>query len=109
VSDNVTTSIIVGSTCGILVILFLIQPLGTSKIATIFAPTVIVWLLFNMASGIYNLVVFDHSVLKAFSPYYAGQYFVRNGTDGWKTLGGLLLAFTGVEALFADLGAFSKR
>jgi KUP system potassium uptake protein len=34
---------------------------------------------------------------------------VRNGTEGWRSLGGLLLAFTGVEALFADLGAFSKR
>ena len=31
----------------------------------------------------------------------------RNKTDGWKSLGGILLAFTGVEALFADLGAFS--
>lgn len=56
-----------------------------------------------------NLVKFDHTVLKAFSPYFAGEYFVRNGTDGWKSLGGILLAFTGVEALFADLGAFSRR
>lgn len=56
-----------------------------------------------------NLVKFDHTVLKAFSPYFAGQFFVRNKTDGWKSLGGILLAFTGVEALFADLGAFSRR
>lgn len=34
---------------------------------------------------------------------------MRNKTDGWRSLGGILLAFTGVEALFADLGAFSKR
>lgn len=68
-----------------------------------------IWLLFNACSGIYNLAKFDHSVLKAFSPYFAGAYFVRNGTDGWRSLGGLLLAFTGVEALFADLGALSKR
>jgi KUP system potassium uptake protein len=56
-----------------------------------------------------NLVVFDHSVLKAFSPYFAGDYFVRNKTEGWRSLGGILLCFTGCEALFADLGAFSKR
>lgn len=56
-----------------------------------------------------NLVHFDHSVLKAFSPYFAGQYLVRNKTDGWRSLGGILLAFTGVEALFADLGAFTRR
>jgi K+ transporter len=42
-----------------------------------------------------NLVYFDHSVLKAFSPYFAGLWFVRNKTDGWKALGGILLAFTG--------------
>lgn len=56
-----------------------------------------------------NLAVHDYTVLKAFSPYFAGEYFVRNGTDGWKSLGGILLCFTGVEALFADLGAFSQR
>jgi KUP system potassium uptake protein len=48
-------------------------------------------------------------VLKAFNPAEAFIYLIRNKTDGWKSLGGLLLAFTGVEALFADLGAFSKR
>lgn len=56
-----------------------------------------------------NLVKHDASVLKAFSPYFAGDWFVRNKTQGWLDLGGILLAFTGVEALFADLGAFSKR
>ncbi|KAJ8613307.1 hypothetical protein MRB53_036994 [Persea americana] len=58
---------------------------------------------------IQNLALHDASVLKAFSPYFAGLYFVRNGTQGWLSLGGILLSFTGVEALFADLGAFSKR
>lgn len=56
-----------------------------------------------------NLAKWDHSVLKAFSPYFAGAYLVRTRTDGWKSLNGLLLAFTGVEALFADLGAFTRR
>jgi KUP system potassium uptake protein len=66
-------------------------------------------MLYSAICGIYNLVKYDHSVLKAFSPKFAGEYLVRNGEAGWRSLGGLLLAFTGVEALFADLGAFSKR
>lgn len=103
------TATIVGVSCTILVLLFLAQPFGTTKLAGAFAPIVIIWLLFNLCCGIYNLAMFDHTVLKAFSPYYAGQFFVRNKEQGWRTLGGLLLAFTGVEALFADLGAFSKR
>lgn len=100
---------IIGVSCAILVLLFAIQPFGTTKIASTFAPIVIIWLLFNMCCGIYNLATFDHSVLKAFSPYFAGSYLVRNKEEGWRALGGLLLAFTGVEALFVDLGAFSKR
>ena len=109
VKPDITTPTIIGVTCAILILLFLIQPLGTSKIATGFAPIVIIWLSLNAAFGIYNLVIHDHSVLKAFSPYFAGAYLVRNGTAGWKSLGGILLAFTGVEAMFADLGAFSMR
>jgi len=109
VRPDLGTSAIVGITCAILVVLFAVQPLGTARVGTAFAPVVVVWLLFNLCAGIYNLAVFDHSVLKAFSPYFAFAFLVRNGTDGWKSLGGLLLAFTGVEALFADLGAFGKR
>lgn len=108
VQPDISKATVVGTTCAILILLFLIQPLGTSKIGSIFAPVVIIWLIFNLAFGIYNLIHFDHTVLKAFSPYYAGEYFVRNKTDGWRSLGGILLAFTGVEALFADLGAFTR-
>jgi KUP system potassium uptake protein len=87
IKPDITSSTIIGISCAILVLLFLVQPLGTSKIATVFAPIVIVWLLFNFSFGIYNLAHHDHSVLKAFSPYFAGNYLVRNGTDGWKSLG----------------------
>ena len=91
VKPDIGSSTIVGVSCAIIVLLFLIQPLGTSKIASTFAPIVIIWLVFNAVFGIYNLVKFDHSVLKAFSPYFAGAYLVRNGTDGWRSLGGILL------------------
>lgn len=55
------------------------------------------------------MIKFDHSVLKGFSPAYAFEFLARRKTHGWRMLGGVLLAFTGVEALFADLGAFSRR
>ena len=109
VKDDISSSTVVGTSCGILIVLFLVQPLGTTKLATTFAPIVIIWLGFNGAFGIYNLVQFDWSILKAFSPYFAFQFFNEHKTHGWKMLGGILLAFTGVEALFADLGAFSLR
>ncbi|KAL1644164.1 hypothetical protein SLS58_004444 [Diplodia intermedia] len=109
VREDIGTDTIVGVSCAILVLLFMLQPLGISKLANCFAPVVVVWLLLNFCFGVYNLATYDASVLKAFSPYFAGKFFVRNKTDGWLSLGGILLAFTGVEALFADLGAFSQR
>ncbi len=102
VSPNITSSTIVGTSSGILILLFALQPLGLTKLASTFAPIIIVWLAFNASFGIYNLVNYDYSVLKAFSPYYAIHFFVRGKTESWKMLGGILLSFTGVEALFAD-------
>ncbi|KAK8162023.1 potassium transporter-domain-containing protein [Phyllosticta citrichinensis] len=109
VTPGISSSTIIGVSCAILVLLFLLQPLGISRLASCFAPIVVVWLLLNLCFGIYNLATFDWTVLKAFSPYFAGQFLVRNKTDGWISLGGILLCFTGVEALFADMGAFSKE
>ncbi|WEW58175.1 hypothetical protein PRK78_003643 [Emydomyces testavorans] len=54
-------------------------------------------------------VLFDHNVITAFSPRFAIDYMIRHKFNGWRSLGGVLLAFTGVEALFADLGAFSVK
>ncbi|KAI8635453.1 potassium transporter [Xylariaceae sp. FL1651] len=109
VSPNITSPTIVGTSSGILIVLFAVQPFGLTKLASCFAPIVILWLGFNASFGIYNLVKYDHSVLKAFSPYYAIQFFAQGKTKAWKMLGGILLSFTGVEALFADLGAFSMH
>ncbi|EJT68235.1 hypothetical protein GGTG_14185 [Gaeumannomyces tritici R3-111a-1] len=109
VDPTLSTPVIVGVSCAILAALFCLQPFGTSKLGTGFAPVVTVWLLFNLCSGLYNIVMYDYTVLRAFSPYFAFSYLMRNGNAGWQSLGGLVLAFTGVESLFADMGAFSKR
>ena len=53
VKEDISSSAIVGISCAILILLFLIQPFGTTKIASCFAPIVILWLLFNLAFGIY--------------------------------------------------------
>ncbi|EMC95812.1 hypothetical protein BAUCODRAFT_34580 [Baudoinia panamericana UAMH 10762] len=109
VVPNITNATVVGTTCGILVLLFVIQPFGVTKIGSVFAPIIILWLACLASFGIYNLVHHDWRVLKAFNPGEGFLYLIRHKTDGWRSLGGVLLAFTGVEALFADLGAFSMR
>ncbi|KAG9248287.1 potassium transporter [Calycina marina] len=81
----------------VLVLLFAVQPSYTTKLASTFAPIVVVWLLFNFSCGVYNLPKFNHTVLKAFSPYFAFSYLIRNKEERWRSfLCGLLLDFTGV-------------
>jgi len=92
VDPGISTATIVGTTCGILVVLFFIQPLGTTRIATTFAPIVIIWLGFNGGFGIYNLATYDWTVLKAFSPYFAIKFFVEKKTEAWKMLGANVVA-----------------
>ncbi|KXS96484.1 hypothetical protein AC578_6300 [Pseudocercospora eumusae] len=109
VVPDIGNGAVVGATCGILILLFVVQPFGTAKIGTVFAPIIMIWLGLLAAFGIYNLVNYDTGVFKAFNPGEAFDYLIRHGEEGWHSLGGVLLAFTGVEALFADLGAFSMR
>ena len=109
VQPSISKNTVIGVTDAILVVLFCIQPMGITKLSFAFSPIVIIWLGFNAAFGIYNLSKYDVGVFVAFNPGLAFKFMIRNKTDGWKMLGGILLAFTGVEALFADLGAFSRR
>lgn len=109
VSPEITKATIIGVTDAILVLLFAVQPFGIAKITIFFSPIILIWLGFNAAFGIYNLVNYDAGVFAAFDPGHAFDYLVRHKEHGWRSLGGVLLAFTGVEALFADLGAFSRR
>ncbi|XP_062187553.1 potassium transporter 22-like [Phragmites australis] len=108
-APNLNTDQIVWITVAILVVLFAVQRFGTDTVGYLFAPVILLWLLLIGGVGVYNLVKHDISVLRAFNPKYIVDYFRRNGKDGWVSLGGVLLCFTGTEALFADLGYFSIR
>lgn len=93
--------------CIVLVCLFTLQHWGTRRVAFLFAPVVVLWLLLLAALGIYNIAVWNPRVLRALSPYYVVRFFQRTGKDGWISLGGVLLSMTGTEAMYADLGHFT--
>ncbi|CAM0913804.1 unnamed protein product [Alopecurus aequalis] len=93
----------------ILFMLFSVQRFGTDKVGYTFAPIISVWFLLIAGIGMYNLVTHDIGVLRAFNPMYIVQYFIRNGKDGWVSLGGIVLCVTGTEGMFADLGHFNIR
>lgn len=103
---NVASSIVPIS-IAILVILFIGQTAGTARVGLAFAPVVTIWLLLIAVEGIVNLSRYP-SVFRAFSPSYAVLWFV-NGYASYDSLAGVLLAITGVEAFFANLGAFNKN
>ncbi|XP_043723806.1 potassium transporter 4 [Telopea speciosissima] len=93
--------------CILLVGLFALQHFGTHRVAFMFAPIVIIWLLSIFSIGLYNTIHWNPRILSAISPYYIIKFFRETGKDGWISLGGILLSITGTEAMFADLGHFT--
>ncbi|XP_058082734.1 potassium transporter 5-like [Magnolia sinica] len=108
-TSAMTQGRIVWVSVGILICLFLVQRFGTDKVGYSFAPIIIVWFLMISGIGIYNFAKYDPSVVKALNPKYIIDYFRRNKKDAWVSLGGAVLAITGTEAMFADLGHFTVR
>ncbi|BFG16465.1 hypothetical protein CerSpe_027390 [Prunus speciosa] len=103
-----TTAVVVVSII-ILVVLFNIQRFGTGKVGVMFSPILALWFFSLGSIGIYNLVKYDITVLKAFNPAYIYFFFKKNDKEAWLALGGCVLCITGAEAMFADLGHFSVR
>ncbi|CAI9265313.1 unnamed protein product [Lactuca saligna] len=98
--------------CVLLIGLFALQHTGTQRVAIVFAPIVIIWLLSIFGIGLYNIIHWNPKIIYALSPHYIITFFRHTGKDGWLALGGVLLSITGTEAMFADLGhftAFSMR
>ncbi|XP_022739225.1 potassium transporter 4-like isoform X7 [Durio zibethinus] len=93
--------------CVILVGLFALQHFGTHRVAFMFAPIVIIWLVSIFSIGLYNIIRWNPKIVCAVSPYYIIKFFRETGKDGWISLGGVLLSITGTEAMFADLGHFT--
>jgi KUP system potassium uptake protein len=92
----------------ILVALFVIQNHGTHRIGKLFGPVMLLWFLalggFGLASLIRNPVI-----LTAINPLYALEMFLNAPLVAFVSLGAVVLAVTGCEALYADMGHFGKR
>nr|XP_027082173.1 potassium transporter 5-like [Coffea arabica] len=108
-TDSMTEGKIVWISVAILVCLFAFQRFGTDKVGYTFAPIISIWFLSIGSIGIYNFFKHDPGVIKALNPKYIIDYFRRNKKNAWVSLGGVVLAITGTEALFADVGHFSVR
>lgn len=104
---KLTNSELVLLACVILVGLFALQHCGTHRVAFLFAPVVLIWLVSIFSIGLYNTIRWNPKVVYGFSPHYIIKFFRETGKEGWISLGGVLLSITGTEAMFADLGHFT--
>ncbi|OIT34134.1 PREDICTED: putative potassium transporter 12 [Nicotiana attenuata] len=89
--------------------LFSIQRFGSSKVGFTFAPALALWFFSLGSIGIYNLLKYDVTVIRAVNPAYIYLFFKKNSSKGWSALGGCVLCITGAEAMFADLGHFTVK
>ena len=91
----------------ILTLLFVIQRFGTGIVGTFFGPIMLLWFATIAATGV-NGIRRDPSILKALSPTYAARFIGSHGTIAFIALGSIVLAVTGAEALYADMGHFGR-
>ncbi|MFZ0153754.1 potassium transporter Kup [Pseudomonas sp.] len=92
----------------VLVALFLIQKHGTARIGTLFGPVMVLWFTVLGALGVYGIAQ-RPEVLLALNPAWAVQFFVVHPGIGVAILGAVVLALTGAEALYADMGHFGRK
>jgi KUP system potassium uptake protein len=92
----------------IIVALFLYQKKGTAKVGRIFGPIMLIWFLTIAILGA-RQVAAEPRILLAVNPWYALSFFGLHGLHSFVVLGAVVLAVTGAEALYADMGHFGKR
>jgi KUP system potassium uptake protein len=92
----------------ILVVLFLIQRFGTSSVGRFFGPIILTWFIVIAAVGT-SQVLQTPAILAAFNPIHAVVFLVDRGPMVLLVVGALVLAITGVETLYADMGHFGRR
>ena len=93
---------------GILVGLFMIQRHGTAAVGTLFGPVVSVYFTTLAVLGAISIAG-NPSIALALNPMWALRFFLTEGFHAFVALGSVVLAVTGAEALYADMGHFGRR
>ena len=99
---------VVPVTAVILFLLFALQRHGTERVGRLFGPVMMVWFIVIALLGV-RMIALNPHVLWALNPMYGLKFFLSHGLQAFIALGGVVLALTGAEALYADMGHFGKR
>ncbi|MDM0012193.1 potassium transporter Kup [Variovorax sp. J22P168] len=95
-------------TVAILVAFFAVQRRGTGAVGRVFGPVMLLWFVLIAAAGLWQ-VLQQPQVLAALDPRHAAGFLVTHRAQSLAVLGAVFLAFTGGEALYADMGHFGAR
>lgn len=99
---------VVPLTVVVLVALYMVQSRGTAGIGRWFAPVMLLWFATLAAMGVVN-IIHAPQILAALNPWHALTFLNDNRLIAFVALGAVVLAFTGAEALYADMGHFGKK
>ena len=99
---------IIPITVAVLCLLFLAQKGGTARIGAIFGPIIVIWFLTLAWLG-YRGIMMRPGIATALNPLRAAQFIAQNTMEAFLSLGVVILAVTGAEALYADMGHFGRK
>ncbi len=91
----------------LLIFLFVLQKRGTAKVGALFAPVMIVYFTVIASMGAWQIFQ-TPEILWALSPHHAVNFFILDGFTAFLALGSVVLAVTGSEALYSDMGHFGR-
>ena len=100
--------LVVPVTLVIVLALFGVQRFGTGVVGAAFGPVMVLWFVVIGALGAWQIVQ-NPAVLAALSPHYAVHFLIDDPLRAFFTLGAVVLAVTGAEALYADMGHFGRK
>ncbi len=103
-----TEPLVIPLTCAILAVVFWVQDRGSQTIGRIYGPVMLVWFATLGALGAWQIWL-NPVVLQALNPWHAWVLFRSHPAEITAVLGGVVLAITGVEAIYADMGHFGRR
>ena len=98
---------VVSIVVGILIALFFIQSRGTAKVAAFFGPIMLLYFATISVLGLLSILAAPE-VISALSPHHAAIMFFNDPLRGFLAMGAAVLAVTGAEALYADMGHFGR-
>jgi KUP system potassium uptake protein len=105
VATPALSHLVVPISVAVLVVLFVLQRRGSGTIGVLFGPVMLVWFSVLLILGL-GQVVQHPAVIQGLSPSWGLRFLIHHGFYGYLTLGGVVLAVTGAEALYADRGHF---